>query len=221
MNDPVRVLVVDDDPLVRGAIGLLLGGLPDIVVAGEAGDGDEVPAAVAGLAPHVVLMDIRMPRVDGIVATERLRAEPGAPEVIVLTTFDADDNVLAALRAGASGFLLKDTPPERIVAAVRAVAAGEAILSPSVTRRLIDRAVSTPDESDAGRRRARAALAALSEREREVVLGVADGRSNAEIARRLYVSVATVKAHVSHVLTKLDLANRTQIALLAHEAGLP
>jgi DNA-binding NarL/FixJ family response regulator len=157
-----------------------------------------------------------MPRVDGITATRRLRARTSPPEVIVLTTFDSDENILHALRAGASGFLLKDTPPDQIVHAVRQVAAGDPILSPRITRRLMDRAA-----VEAGAyQRARAALARLSPRENEVVLAIARGRSNAEIAAELFMSVATVKAHVSSVLTKLDLDNRTQIALLAHDAGL-
>jgi DNA-binding NarL/FixJ family response regulator len=167
-------------------------------------------------APDVVLMDLRMPRTDGITATRRLRARPHAPEVIVLTTFDADENVLGGLRAGASGFLLKDSPPAQIVAAIRRVADGEPILSPAITRRLMDRAVA---ESGA-RAQAQAAFADLTPREREVVLGVAQGETNAEIAARLFMSVATVKSHITHILTKLDATNRTQIALLAHDAGL-
>ena len=216
MNDLVRVLVVDDDPLVRGALVMMLDGADGISVVGEAGDGDEVPAVVDAHAPHVVLMDLRMPRVNGIAATRRLRARPHPPEVVVLTTFDTDENVLRALRAGASGFLLKDTPPPRIVEAVRRVAAGDPILSPGVTRRLMDRVSADAGNND----RARAALAALSPREHEVALEVARGRSNAEIAAGLGMTVATVKAHVSHVLTKLALGNRTQIALLVHDAEL-
>jgi DNA-binding NarL/FixJ family response regulator len=216
VNDLVRVLVVDDDPLVRGALVMMLDGADGISVVGEAGDGDEVPAVVDAHAPHVVLMDLRMPRVNGIAATRRLRARPHPPEVVVLTTFDTDENVLRALRAGASGFLLKDTPPPRIVEAVRRVAAGDPILSPGVTRRLMDRVSADAGTND----RARAALAALSPREHEVALEVARGRSNAEIAAGLGMTVATVKAHVSHVLTKLALGNRTQIALLVHDAEL-
>ncbi|NVI86502.1 response regulator transcription factor [Actinomadura sp. BRA 177] len=213
---PLRVLIVDDDALVRAGLSMMLDGTGGITVAGEAADGDEVPAAADAHAPDVVLMDLRMPRVDGITATRRLRARANPPEVIVLTTFDSDENILHALRAGASGFLLKDTPPDRIVHAVRQVAAGEPMLSPRITRRLMDRAA-----TEAGaHQRARAALARLSPRENEVVLAIARGRSNADIAAELYMSVATVKAHVSSVLTKLDLDNRTQIALLAHDAGL-
>ena len=213
---PVTVLIVDDDALVRGALRMMLSGAAGLAVVGEAADGDEVPAAVAEHRPRVVLMDIRMPRVDGISATAALRRRPDPPEVIVLTTFDADENVLRALRAGASGFLLKDTPPARIVEAVLRVAAGDPILSPAVTRRLIARV--TVDGGTA--ERSRRAFGLLTERERDVVLAIARGRTNAEIAADLYLSVATVKTHVSHAMTKLDLANRTQLALLAHDAGL-
>jgi DNA-binding NarL/FixJ family response regulator len=212
----IRVLVVDDDPLVRAGLTMMLDGANDIVVVGQAADGDEVPDAVAAHAPDVVLMDLRMPRTDGITATGRLRRRPRPPEVIVLTTFDTDENVLRALRVGASGFLLKDCPPAQIVDAVRRVADGEPMLSPGVTRRLMDRVATQAGAYD----RARAALAALSPRERDVVVAVANGDSNAEIGRALDMSVATVKAHVSHILTKLGLANRTQIALLAHDADL-
>ncbi|MCQ0013026.1 response regulator [Actinomadura madurae] len=214
MTRPLRVLIVDDDALVRAGLSMMLDGTGGITVAGEAADGAEVPAAADAHAPDVVLMDLRMPRVDGITATRRLRARPDPPEVIVLTTFDSDENILHALRAGASGFLLKDTPPDQIVHAVRQVAAGDPILSPRITRRLMDRAA-----VEAGAyQRARAALARLSPRENEVVLAIARGASNADIAAELFMSVATVKAHVSSVLTKLDLDNRTQIALLAHDA---
>lgn len=216
VTPPLRVLIVDDDALVRAGLSLMLDGAHGIAVAGEASDGDEVPAAADAHAPDVVLMDLRMARVDGVTATRRLRSRPNPPEVIVLTTFDADEDILRALRAGAGGFLLKDTPPEEIVSAVRRVAAGDPILSPRITRRLMDRAVT---ESGA-HQRARAALARLTPRERDVVLAVSRGRSNAEIGAELFMGVATVKAHVSSVLTKLDLDNRTQIALLAHDAGL-
>jgi DNA-binding NarL/FixJ family response regulator len=162
-------------------------------------------------------MDIRMPGMDGLAATELLRSRDGGPEVIVLTTFEADDYVLRALRAGASGFLLKDTPPAEIVRALRVVAAGEPMLSPAITRRLI-RHVSDSEE-DARRRRAREQLDCLTDREREVAVAIGLGKSNAEIGRELYMSVATVKAHVSRVLEKLELNNRVQIALLAHDAG--
>jgi DNA-binding NarL/FixJ family response regulator len=218
VSGPVRVLIVDDDALVRAGLTMILSGAEDITVVGEAADGGEVPAAVAAHQPDVVLMDIRMPRVDGLAATEGLRRAATAPEVIVLTTFDADEFVLRALRAGASGFLLKDTPPLEILHAVRRVARGEAMLSPTVTRRLIAH-VAAPG-AGGGRGRAVTALEQLSEREREVALLLGQGRSNAEIAAELFMSVATVKAHVSRLLVKLDLNNRVQVALLVHDAGL-
>jgi len=215
---PTRVLLVDDDPLVRGALRMMLDGQSDLRVVGEAADGSEVPAAVDAHRPDVVLMDIRMPGVDGLAATERLRARSAPPQVSVLTTMIADEHVLRALRAGAGGFLLKDTPPARIVEAIRLVAAGEAMLSPAVTRQLIDH-VADPAVDD---RRARAAalLEQLTERELEVAVALGHGRPNAEIAAQLFMSVATVKAHVSRVLVKLDLNNRVQVALLVHDADL-
>jgi DNA-binding NarL/FixJ family response regulator len=221
----VRVLVVDDDPLVRAALAMVLGGAPGLRLVGEAADGDEVADAVRTYGPDVVLMDIRMPRTDGLTATERLRGHrPGGPEVIVLTTFDADAQVLRALRAGASGFLLKDTPPAAIVDAVRRVAAGEPMLSPTVTRQLMTRVVQLDDEAggrtDDRALRARSLLGRLSEREHEVALAVGRGLSNAEIGAQLYMSVATVKAHVSRLLTKLEAANRVQVALVVHDAEL-
>ncbi|WP_088979576.1 response regulator [Micromonospora coxensis] len=219
---PVRVLIVDDDALVRAGLSMILGGAPDVRVVGEAADGAEVPAAVEAYAPDVVLMDIRMPRVDGLTATEALRAGPCPPEVLVLTTFDADEQVLRALRAGAAGFLLKDTPPAEIVRAVRRVAAGEATLSPTVTRKLITHvtAVAAPSGPDPRRQRALRLLDGLTGREREVALALGQGRTNAEISAELFMSVATVKAYVSRLLTKLELNNRVQVALLVHDAGL-
>jgi DNA-binding NarL/FixJ family response regulator len=217
MNEPIRVLVVDDDALVRAALSMVLAGPEDIAIVAEAADGSEVAHAVAEHEPDVVLMDIRMPGIDGLAATELLRAQDDAPEVIVLTTFEADDYVLRALRAGAGGFLLKDTPPAEIVHAVRAVAAGEPTLSPAITRRLIGHVADS--EGGDRQRHARRQLDRLTEREREVAVAIGLGNSNAEIGRELYMSVATVKAHVSHVLEKLELNNRVQIALLAHDAG--
>jgi DNA-binding NarL/FixJ family response regulator len=211
------VLIVDDDALVRSALSLLFAGVEDIVVVGDAADGSEVVDAVGRLDPDVVLMDIRMPTIDGLAATELLRARDDPPEVIVLTTFDADDSVLRALRAGAGGFLLKDTPPADIVRAVRAVAAGEPTLSPTITRRLIGHV--TDSEGDTRARHAREQFERLTDREREVAIAVGLGKSNAEISGELYMSVATVKAHVSRMLEKLELNNRVQIALLAHDAG--
>jgi len=217
MSEQIRVLIVDDDALVRAGLTMLLAGAGDIEIVGEAADGREVEHAVAEHQPDVVLMDIRMPGMDGLAATEILRGRDRPPEVIVLTTFDADDHVLRALRAGASGFLLKDTPPADIVRAIRAVAAGEPILSPAITRRLIGHVTG----SDGGERRRHACeqLDRLTEREREVAVAIGRGRSNAEISRELYMSVATVKAHVSRLLEKLGYNNRVQIALLAHDAG--
>ncbi|MEV4945485.1 response regulator transcription factor [Streptomyces sp. NPDC053755] len=214
----IRLLIVDDDPLVRAGLTLMLGGAEDIEIVGEGADGREVPELVAQLAPDVVLMDIRMPHVDGLTATERLRTRPGAPEVVVLTTFHADEQVVRALRAGAAGFVLKDTPPAEIVAAVRRVASGDPVLSPAVTRQLMSHVAGRQPQP----RRAHAAdrLAELAEREREVAVCVGRGHSNAEIAAALYMSVPTVKTHVSRVLAKLGLNNRTQIALLVHDAGL-
>ncbi|MFC0505473.1 response regulator [Micromonospora costi] len=216
VTGPIRVVVVDDDPLVRGMLTLMLDGADGITVVGEAADGGQALTAVERHAPDVVLMDIRMPNVSGITATERLRRRPRPPEIIVLTTFDTDEHVVRALWAGASGFLLKDTPPEQISQAVRNVAAGAPILSPSVTRRLMQQVASGGESYE----QALARLAPLTARERDVVLAIAQGRSNAEIAADLLMSVTTVKAHVSHILTKLDLTNRTQIALLAHDARL-
>jgi len=216
-DEPIRVLVVDDDALVRAGLTMLLAGAGDIEIVGEAADGSEVENAVAEHQPHVVLMDIRMPGMDGLTATEIARGRDRPPEIIVLTTFDADDHVLRALRAGASGFLLKDTPPADIVRAIRAVAAGEPILSPAITRRLIGHVTGSDDSQR--RRHAREQLDRLTGREREVAVAIGRGKSNAEIGRELYMSVATVKAHVSRLLEKLGFNNRVQIALLAHDAG--
>ena len=214
----IRVLLVDDDPLVRSGLRLMLGGADGIEVVGEADDGREVLAAVDRHRPDVLLMDIRMPQLDGIAATRLVRGQPDPPAVVVLTTFDADELVLRALQAGAAGFLLKDTPPAEIVRAIELVHAGESMLSPAITRRLI---ALVAGDGDAGARRdeARARLAGLTEREREVALAVGRGASNADIAAELHMSVATVKAHVSRLLSKLEVDNRVQIALLVQEAG--
>ncbi|MFJ3669120.1 response regulator [Streptomyces sp. NPDC090106] len=214
----IRVLLVDDDPLVRAGLSLMIGGADGIEIVGEAADGADVDALVDRARPDVVLMDIRMPGTDGLTATERLRALPEAPQVVVLTTFHADDQVLRALRAGAAGFVLKDTPPAEIVDAVRRVAAGDPVLSPTVTRQLMRHAAGTA--ADTRRTRARARVAGLNDREREVAVTVGRGLSNAEISAELFMSVATVKTHVSRILAKLGLNNRVQIALLAHDAGL-
>ncbi|MGH3350869.1 MAG: response regulator [Nocardioides sp.] len=224
----IKVAIVDDDPLVRSALGLMLGGQADIEVVGEATDGQEALALVRTSAPDVVLMDIRMPRINGLDATRRLladarpssssRAPLRPPRVIVLTTFGADEYVVDALAAGADGFLLKDTPPPEIVAAIRTVAEGEPILSPKATRTLITRlrAEPTGDRAAAAGRR----LEALTEREHEVALAVGRGLSNAEIAKELYLSIPTVKAHVSRLFDKLGATNRVQIAITVHDAGL-
>jgi DNA-binding NarL/FixJ family response regulator len=220
-DGPVTVVLVDDDALVRAGLKMILGGSPTIDVVGEAGDGAEGVVVVRRLRPAVVLMDIRMPRRDGLSATRELLSgtdgvlEP--PKVIVLTTFDTDELVVQALRIGASGFLLKDTPPHRLVEAVHAVAAGQPILSPSVTAQLIAK-VSRGD--DARTSVARERLSTLTDREYEVALAIGRGLSNAEIAAELYMGVPTVKAHVSRLLTKLDADNRVQIALTVHDAGL-
>ncbi|MEV1291975.1 response regulator transcription factor [Pseudonocardia sp. NPDC049635] len=214
----VDVLVVDDDPVVRFGLTMMLRGAPDLRVVAEAGDGAEAIELAGRHAPHVVLMDIRMPGTDGLTATEALRRRPGAPQVVVLTTFDADEHVLRALRAGAAGFLLKDTPPDELVLAVRHAAQGRPVLSPEVTRRLIDHVAGSTQDST--RNAARHRLGLLADRERAVALELGAGRSNAEIAARHHISVATVKTHVSAILTKLDLNNRVQVALLVHDAGI-
>ena len=218
MTAPIRVLIVDDDALVRSGLTMMLSGAPQIEVIGEAEDGRGVLAAVDLHRPDVVLMDIRMPRLDGIAATRLLSAQPHPPAVLVLTTFDADELVLRALQAGAAGFLLKDSPPADIVRAIDPVYAGDGMLSPRITRRLINLVGGDPDAA-ARREQARQRLAALTPREREVAAAVADGASNAEIATRLHMSLATVKAHVSRLLIKLDAANRVQIALLVQDAA--
>ena len=217
VSEKTRVVLVDDDALVRSGLSLILGGDPDLEVVASARDGLEALDVVARERPDVVLMDIRMPRLDGIEATRRLAAS-SAVRVIVLTTFDTDDMIVEALRAGAAGFLLKDTPPARLVAAVRAAAAGEPTLSPRVAEQLI--AAVTEGSAPEGRRAAAAQVGTLTDREREVALAVARGLSNAEIAAELYMSVPTVKTHVSRILTKLDAANRVQAAITVHDAGL-
>jgi DNA-binding NarL/FixJ family response regulator len=214
----IRVLIVDDDPLLRAGLKLMLGGAQDIRVVGEAGDGSGVQSLIDKLSPDVVLMDIRMPGTDGLTATEALRRRPSAPEVVILTTFDADEHVLRALRAGAAGFILKDTPPSEIVESVRRVAGGQPVLSPAVTKRLIGRVAASGH--DQRKSKAAARLKDLNDRERDIAVAVGEGKSNAEISASLYLSVPTVKTHVSRILTKLDMNNRVQIALLVHDAGL-
>ena len=214
--DVIRVLIVDDDPLVRNGLSLILGGAPDIEVVDQATDGKAAIEAIAAHSPDVALMDIRMPVLDGIAATRQLRADGADVRVIVLTTFGGDDYVVQALAAGADGFLLKDTAPADIVAAVRRVHAGEPMLSPSVTSTLI-RQVTTRDDAHE-REGAKQRLDELTDREREVAEAVGRGLSNSQIARELYLSIPTVKAHISRLLAKLDLENRVQIALLVQTA---
>jgi len=215
----VRVLLVDDDALVRAGLRMILTSAADLEVVGEADDGARAVAAVREHRPDVVLMDIRMAEMDGITATAAVRRLAPPPLVIVLTTFQADEQVISALRAGASGFLVKDTPPTEIINAVRLVASGDAIISPSVTRTLL----SHFGNAQASERRSAAEqrLAALTDREREVAAAVGSGASNAEVAASLFMSEATVKAHVSRMFTKLDVANRVQIAILVHDAEQP
>ena len=214
----IRVLLVDDDALVRSGLRMMLAGAASLEVVAEAADGREVLGAVDLHRPDVVLMDIRMPQLDGIAATRLLVAQPDPPAVIVLTTFDADELVLRALQAGAAGFLLKDTPPADIVRAIELVHAGDAMLSPAITRRLI---ALVAGDSDTGARaeHARERMARLSPREHDVAVAVGRGQANAEIAAALHLSVPTVKAHVSRLLDKLDVDNRVQIALLVQAAG--
>jgi DNA-binding NarL/FixJ family response regulator len=215
----VRVLIVDDDALVRAGLTMMLGEFDDIEVAAAVADGTEVIGAVNRHRPDVVLMDIRMPGLDGIAATEQLRARREPPEVIILTTFDTDRHIRLAMRAGASGFLLKHTPPQRIAHAVRQVAAGEPMLSPDVIRRVM--AFAAEPDRDPRRDRARELLDRLSDGERAVAVLVGQGRTNQEIGRELLMSTATVKAYMSRILTKLDLNNRVQVALLVHDADEP
>lgn len=212
--------IVDDDALVRTGLAMILGGDPELAVVGQATNGAEAIELVEKERPDVVLMDIRMPVRDGLSATEELAARPDAPRIIVLTTFDTDEMVLRALRIGAAGFLLKDTPPARLVEAVKTVTTGAPTLSPQVTAQLIA-AATAPERtaSSAARAQARRRLADLTDREAEVARGVGKGQTNAEIAAELFMSIATVKAHVGRALTKIGADNRVQLALLVHDAG--
>ncbi|GAA4429312.1 response regulator transcription factor [Georgenia halophila] len=216
VEEVVRVVVVDDDPLVRAGLRMIVGGDTGISLVGEAADGHEAVDVVTRERPDVVLMDIRMPGLDGLAAARRLAERGSTARIIVLTTFDTDELVLTALRDGAAGFLLKDTPPGDLVHAVRRVARGEPMLSPSVTTQLIA-AVAAPG-GDGGT--ARGKIDRLTEREREVAIAVARGMSNAEIARELYMGLATVKTHVGRLFTKLEATNRVQVARCVHDAGL-
>ena len=219
---PIRVLLVDDQQLVRTGFRMILADEPGIEVVGEAADGRAALDAAGRLRPDVVVMDLRMPVMDGVEATRRLTAPSDGsappPRVLVLTTFDADEYVVEALRAGASGFLLKDVTPADFVAALRLVAAGDALLAPSVTRRLLDRFA--PMLPSSGKQPEHKELERLTEREREVMVLVAQGLSNGEIASRLVLSEATVKTHVGRILTKLGLRDRVQVVVLAYETGL-
>jgi DNA-binding NarL/FixJ family response regulator len=210
----IGVLLVDDQPLVRTGLRTLIEEEPDIAVVGDAADGAAAVKAVAELAPDVVLMDIRMPVLDGLEATRRITASGSSARIVILTTFDLDAYVFEALRAGASGFLLKDAPSDEIVRAVRITAGGEALLAPSVTRRLIERFSGHTPRAEAPR------LRELTEREREVLLLVAGGLSNAEIAQQLFLGETTVKTHVAHILDKLEVRDRVQAVVLAYESGL-
>ena len=213
----MRLLIADDQELVRTGLRTILQGVEDFEVVGEAADGLSAISQTARLKPDLVLMDIRMPHLDGVEATARIRASEPAPRVILLTTFDLDQYVYAGLRAGASGFLLKDTLAAELVAAIRAVLAGDAVIAPSATRRLIERFLEAAPPDPAGQA---AALAPLTTREREVLTLLGRGLSNAEIAHRLYLSEATVKTHVGRVLGKLGLRDRIQAVVLAYETGL-
>ncbi|MEU7134417.1 response regulator transcription factor [Streptomyces sp. NPDC046261] len=221
----IRVLLVDDDALVRAGLRMVLASADDIEVVGEATDGGEVEALVDRHTPELVLMDIRMPTVDGLEATRRLRARPRAPEIVVLTTFISDDYVLRALQAGAAGFLLKHTHPDRIIDAVRRAAAGEPVMSPEALGRLIGtvttgpRGTPVPAPARVGEGEAHRLLGLLGDRELEVAVAIGQGKTNAEISSDLYMSVPTVKSHVSHILAKLGLNNRVQIALLVYRSG--
>ncbi|MCA1187474.1 MULTISPECIES: response regulator transcription factor [Saccharopolyspora] len=211
----IRVVLLEDEELVRGGIRLILESDPGIEVAAEAADGSGVVELIAKHRPDVVVTDIQMPRVDGLEVTKRVAALPDPPAVLVLTTFDVDEYVHAALQAGASGFLLKDTPPRELAAAVHTVASGEAMLSPRITKRLLGAFAAGKENSDARRR-----IDQLTPREREVAVSVAQGLSNAEIAAHLYMSPSTVKVHLGRIMGKLGAANRTQVAIVTHDAGL-
>jgi len=210
----IRVLVADDQSMVRAGFRMLLSGDGDIEVVAEASNGLEAVEKAARFEPDVVLMDIRMPELDGLEATRRILAADASARILILTTFDLDEYVYEALRAGASGFVLKDDPPEQLIAAIHTVAAGDALLSPTITRRVIRQFARTPRPTPPKE------LAELSERERDVFRLIAKGLSNAEIGQELYISETTVKTHVTHILSKLDLRDRVQAVVLAYQAGV-
>ena len=214
------VLLVDDQPLLRAGFRMVIESQDDLTVVGEAGDGAEAVRLAAELDPDVVLMDVRMPEMDGIEATLQIVAAGGRPRVLILTTFDLDEYAFAGLRAGASGFLLKDVPPNDLLTGIRAVAAGDAVVAPSVTRRLLDSFAHRLPQSAPAPGELDAALSALTAREREVLDELARGLSNAEIAEQLVLSEATVKTHVGRILAKLDLRDRVQVVIFAYEIGL-
>lgn len=221
MSAPVRIVLADDQELLRTGFRMVLQSQPDLEVVGEASDGAEAVHRARTLDPDVVLMDVRMPHVDGIEATRRIVAEAPRSRVLILTTFDLDEYAFAGLRAGASGFLLKDVPPEQLIAAVRSVAAGDAVVAPRVTQRLLSTfAGQLPVDGVPPTPSSHPALRDLTPREREVLLEVAAGRSNAEIAGRLVLTEATVKTHVGRILAKLDLRDRVQVVVFAYRAGL-
>ena len=210
----IRVLVADDQSLVRGGFRMLLAGEPDIEIVAEATTGLEAVDKAARFQPTVILMDIRMPDLDGLEATRRILAADDDARILVITTFDLDEYVFEALRAGASGFVLKDEPPEQLIAAIRTIAAGDALLSPAVTKRVIERFSSLPNPTPPKE------LDELTDREREIFRLIAAGRSNAEIGQELYISETTVKTHVTHVFQKLNVRDRVQAVVLAYQAGL-
>jgi DNA-binding NarL/FixJ family response regulator len=216
----IRVLLVDDQALLRQGFGMILAHEPDIEVVGEAGDGEEGVALAGRSNPDVVLMDIRMPVIDGVEATRRIVCANPEVRVLILTTFDLDEYAFGALAAGASGFLLKDVRPEELVTGIRTVASGDAVVSPRITRRLLDECAHLLETSDGDSDRGVAAMAKLTDREREVLVAVADGLSNAEIAQRLFVSEATIKSHVGRILGKLGLRDRVQAVVFAFQTGI-
>lgn len=219
MSEPIRVALVDDQQLVRAGFAMVIGSQPDMQVVAEASDGAEALDVLARTPADVVLMDIRMPQLDGLAATERLTSQPSSTDlkVVILTTFDLDEYVLRAIKVGASGFLLKDAPPEEMLAAIRTVHSGDAVIAPSSTKRLLDQLIDLLPDGD---RASASILERLTEREREVLVLMARGRSNTEIASDLVVAEATVKTHVGRILAKLDCRDRVQAVVLAYETGL-
>jgi DNA-binding NarL/FixJ family response regulator len=219
-DQPIRLLLADDQEMVRVGFRMVLDAQPDMTVVGEAGDGSRAVEMSAGLRPDVVLMDIRMPRMDGLEATRQILAADSGTRVLVLTTFDLDEYVHAALRAGASGFLLKDAGPAELLAGIRSVASGDAVVAPSATRRLLERFLPRDDGDGAPAPTDPALIETLSDREREVLGCVGEGLTNAEIAAKLFLAETTVKTHIGHILAKLGLRDRVQMVITAYDAGL-